>query len=177
MPIQPEQHVEIESQMIDGSSGFPNNARLPLLLYRRVTRGEGDQAAGEFERCFEANGWRGAWRNGVFDYHHFHSNTHEVLGIAAGRARLQFGGPEGPAVEVRSGDMAVLPAGTGHKRLDASADFLVVGAYPAGQEDYDLLRGDPGEEESAKQRIAAVPLPEADPVYGARGPLLKRWHT
>jgi len=37
---------------------------------------------------------------------------------------------------------------------------------PAGQEDYDLLRGDPAEVEAARERIAALPAPPQDPVGG-----------
>lgn len=72
------------------------------------------------------------------------------------------------------GDAIVLPAGVGHKLLHASADFLVVGAYPPGQ-DWDLLRGEPGERVRAAENIARVPLPEGDPVQGADGPLTELW--
>jgi uncharacterized protein YjlB len=98
-----------------------------------------------------------------------------VLGVCAGSARVQFGGPSGPVVEVKAGDVAVLPAGTGHRCIEASSDFLVVGAYPGGHEDVDELRGDFREQAAAAERIARVPLPGADPVYGAEGPLLERW--
>jgi uncharacterized protein YjlB len=62
----------------------------------------------------------------------------------------------------------VLPAGTGHRRATAREGFTVVGAYPAGQEDYDLLRGDSAAEvDAARERIAALPAPPDDPVGGA----------
>jgi uncharacterized protein YjlB len=64
---------------------------------------------------------------------------------------------------VRAGDTVVLPAGTGHRRVSASGDFTVVGAYPARQEDYDLLRE---ADDAARSRIAALGAPEADPVGG-----------
>jgi uncharacterized protein YjlB len=45
--------------------------------------------------------------------------------------------------------------------------FTVVGAYPAGQEGYDLLRGDdPAEVAAARERIAALGPPPEDPVGG-----------
>jgi uncharacterized protein YjlB len=61
----------------------------------------------------------------------------------------------------------VLAYRTGHRRASGDAAFTVVGAYPAGQEDYDILRGeDPAEVEAAKQRIARLPPPDRDPVGG-----------
>ncbi|MEQ8785531.1 MAG: cupin domain-containing protein [Pirellulaceae bacterium] len=153
----------------------PNNPNLPLLIYKEALGSRGTEAAGEFERLFAENGWRGSWRNGVFSYHHFHSNAHEVLGVCAGSAEVQFGGPQGPVHSVKAGDVAILPTGSGHKRINASSDFLVVGAYPAGQENYDLMRGETEERQAAEQRIAATPLPEADPVYGTDGPLCEHW--
>lgn len=174
MKTQPAREVDVESHFLTPGNGFPNNWRLPLLVYRRAFAG-GRAAANEIERRLVENGWAGTWQNGVYSYHHFHSNAHEVLAVCSGRARLQFGGPAGPVVDVEAGDVAVLPAGTGHKRVEASGDFLVVGGYPKGQEDYDLLRGDPAEQSEAEQRIAAVPLPAADPLYGADGPLLEHW--
>lgn len=103
----------------------------------------------------------------VFDFHHFHSTSHEVLLVVAGAATLELGGPQGEAFEIAKGDVLVLPAGTGHRRAAADGGFRVVGAYPAGQEDYDVLRGDdPAELERARERIAALPAPPRDPVGG-----------
>jgi len=149
------------------------NSRFPLLLYRRAidpARADADA----FERLFDANGWGNGWRDGIYPFHHYHSTAHEVLGIARGRARVQFGGESGRPLDVAAGDAVVIPAGVGHKRLLASSDLLVVGAYPPGQ-DWDLMRGRPGERPDADRRIAAVPLPETDPVMGAGGPLLTLW--
>lgn len=175
MEIESAQNIEVESHQFSASEGFPNNPKLPLLVYRQAIRGCGSDAASDVQQLFESNDWGGSWRNGVFDYHHFHSNTHEVLGVCAGSGRVQFGGPSGPLVAVAAGDVAILPAGTGHKCIEASSEFLVVGAYPGSHEDYDLLRGDPAEQAEAEQRIAEVPLPNADPVYGNAGPLLRHW--
>lgn len=154
---------------------IPNNPRLPLLHYvAALPSGEGDLAAG-FERMFAANGWEGSWRNGIYHYHHFHSTAHEVLGIAKGTVNVRLGGPGGDVARLHAGDVVVIPAGVGHKNEGASADLLVVGAYPNGQEP-DLLTGKAGEHDRAVERIAAVAMPSADPVHGKDGPLRREWH-
>jgi uncharacterized protein YjlB len=86
----------------------------------------------------------------------------------------QFGGERGRIVDLKAGDVVVLPAGTGHRRRSASPDLLVVGAYPAGG-DFDQRR--PGEiaHADAVRKIAAVGLPAKDPIYGDGGPLLQAW--
>jgi uncharacterized protein YjlB len=115
------------------------------------------------------------WRNGIYPFTHYHSRIHEALGVARGRARVRFGGASGEELEIAAGDVAVLPAGTGHQRLSASGDLLVVGAYPpAGT--YDLCRATPSDRERARATIPAVPLPATDPLYGADGPLVALWH-
>ena len=177
MEIKSQKHIRIDSHLLSKAEGFPNNPKLALLVYRQALGETGNGVAGDVERLFESHGWGGTWRNGVYDYHHFHSNTHEALGVCAGRAKVQFGGPTGPIIAVEAGDVAILPAGTGHKRVEASQDFLVVGAYPAGHEQYDLLRGDPKEQQAAEQRVAKVPVPDSDPVYGAEGPLFGHWSS
>jgi uncharacterized protein YjlB len=109
----------------------PNNPTLPLIHYRSpVELDEAYDPAAIFEELFAANGWTGAWRDGVYDFLHFHTRTHEVLGIARGHAGIQFGGKRGRVIAVRAGDVIVVPAGTGHRRKSASRDLLVVGAYP-----------------------------------------------
>jgi uncharacterized protein YjlB len=171
--------VELYNLKDDGR--MPNNTALPAMVYHGALRpaedGGDDDPARIFEETFAANGWRGSWRDGIFPYHHYHSTSHEVLGIARGEARVRLGGEGGVTTEVKAGDVIVIPAGVGHRNLGASPDFLVVGAYPEGQEDYDLCRGrDHDERARALEAIAKVPLPAADPVYGAEGPLIEHWH-
>jgi uncharacterized protein YjlB len=125
---------------------------------------------------FQKNGWGGIWRDGVFSYHHYHSTAHEVLGVVRGSARIAFGGPEGIAVEVETGDVAVIPAGVGHCNLGSSGDFLVIGAYPRGQS-WDLRTGEPDERREVLENIRKVPLPETDPVFGDKGPLIEHWQN
>lgn len=167
--------VRIAAERFDDDGVFPNS-RLPLLVYAAAIA-PAEAAPEAFEALFAANGWPPAWRYTVYPFHHYHSSAHEVLGIAAGHARLQLGGPKGRAFGVRAGDVIVIPAGVAHQQLSRSDDFLVVGGYPAGAAARDLLKGKSGERPDADRRVAAVPIPASDPVAGASGPLLEQWRT
>ena len=164
----PEQHRFADDGRI------PNNPRLPLLVYRRALEPSPADPAAPFKAAFARNGWTGAWRDGIYGFHHYHSTSHEVLGIARGRVRVRLGGEGGLATELRAGDVVVIPAGVGHKNEGATPDLLVVGAYPDGR-DWDLCRGEPGERPRVLDNIGAVPLPAADPLAGADGPLVAVW--
>jgi uncharacterized protein YjlB len=151
------------------SGDMPNHPSFPVLLYRGAVAATGPEA---FEELFARNGWPPQWRDGIYDCDHFHTEGHEALGVAAGEARVRLGGPAGRDLDFRTGDVVVLPAGTGHRRLAASRDFLVVGAYPPGQTG-DIRRGPPTPEMLA--RIARLPAPADDPAAGAGGPLARLW--
>jgi uncharacterized protein YjlB len=127
--------------------------------------------AAVFEELFESNGWGDSWRKGIYDYVHYHSRIHEVLGIARVEGKVQFGGHLGRTLRLKAGDVAILPAGTGHQCLSASKDFLVIGAYPpSGKYDECTHSKD---RERALRTIPKVGRRRKDPVYGTRGPLLK----
>lgn len=158
--------TEIESFLLRENGWVPNNERLPVIVYRSVLEGEGSDLAERFEALFEENGWPPDWRDSVFDYHHYHSTAHEALGVFAGRATLELGGPDGRQVEVAAGDVLMLPVGTGHRCVDASEDFQVVGAYPQGSS-WDICREAP--DDAARARITALPDPRRDPVTGETG--------
>jgi uncharacterized protein YjlB len=151
---------------------MPNNEHLPVLLYRNAVRLEGRDPAAPIEAQFERNGWPPQWRDGVFDFHHYHSTAHEVLGFVGGDAKLMLGGENGYRLDVHAGDVVVLPTGTGHCKLDASSDFLVIGAYPPDQH-WDICRSAPSAE--AVARMHRLPFPKSDPVAGANGPLTTIW--
>lgn len=147
--------------------GFiPNNPTLPFVAYRGALELAARDREQSIIRHFAANGWGDAWINGIYPFQHYHATAHEVLGIAKGRALVQFGGPNGPKLEVTAGDAVLIPAGVGHFRLDMSPDLSVVGAYPEGQR-ADLRRDTAAEFKGAAERIAAVALPRLDPVTGA----------
>jgi uncharacterized protein YjlB len=150
------------------------NSRLPLIVYPGTLPVSDPDPARLVETAFEANGWAGSWRNGIYPYHHFHTTAHEVLGVYGGTAELQLGGPNGVTLQLHSGDVVIIPAGVAHKNLGQSPDFAVVGAYPDGQR-WDMNYGRPGERPAADERIARVALPRMDPVYGADGPLMLLW--
>ncbi len=153
----------------------PNNP-MPFLLYKGAIDVANPHPEKTIEGLFGANGWGDMWRNGVYDYLHYHATVHEVLGIARGLARVRFGGDRGKEFEICAGDVAILPAGTGHQCLSSSPDFSVVGAYPPGAKMH-ITRPTPENHRKALQTIPQVKLPTSDPVRGARGPLIALWKT
>lgn len=166
--------MQPESIMFGASDWVPNHPFFPVLVYASVLAGEDSARADAFADLFSTSGWQGIWQNGIFPYQHYHAQAHEVLGIAKGHARLLIGGSTGKIIEAKAGDCLVLPAGTGHMRLESTSDFLVIGAYPPGQE-ADILTDAPTE--AQKSSIATLPPPDTDPLFGPDGPLRDLWRT
>jgi uncharacterized protein YjlB len=157
-----------------GDDGLVPNNPLPFLVYKGAIDVDNDHPEKTIEGLFGANGWGDMWRNGIFDYLHYHATVHEALGIACGHARVRFGGDRGQEIDVMAGDVAILPAGTGHQCLSASPDFSVVGAYPPGPK-MQVTRPTPENHRKALKTIPQVKLPKSDPVMGPDGPLLRLW--
>ncbi len=154
---------------------IPNNPSLPVLLVKKaIQAGKPEERARFFEETWPNHGWIPAWRWGVYDFPHYHSTAHEILGVFAGQATLRIGGKTGATLRVEPGDMIILPAGTGHQNLGSSPDFQVVGGYPKNQK-ADLMKGKSGERPQADQRIAQVPPPIGDPLGGIHGPVCDHW--
>ena len=161
--------------LVFADDGLVPNNPLPFLVYKGAIDVANDHPEKTIEGLFGANGWGEMWRNGIYDYLHYHSTVHEALGIARGHARVRFGGDRGKEIEVKAGDVAILPAGTGHHCLAASRDFSVVGAYPPGAK-MQITRPTPDNHAKALKTIPQVKLPKSDPVLGADGPLVRLWN-
>jgi uncharacterized protein YjlB len=166
--------LRVSTYALRDDGTIPNNARLPLLVYLAAVQLPDDDPPSGFEQLFRANGWGASWRNGVYPFHHYHSEAHEVLGVASGSVTVLFGGENGVTLAANPGDVVVIPAGVGHKRVAMNGDLCVVGAYPHGQAP-DMRRESPDERPYALAAIPRVALPAADPVPGPDGPLIELW--
>lgn len=173
--VKPLDTVTIEEHLFTDDGHVPNNPSLPLIVYRGALE-TGPNAAADCEALFAGNDWGAAWRNGVYAHHHYHSTAHEVLGITSGFVRVRLGGEGGATVELRAGDVVVIPAGVAHKNEGASPNLVVVGAYPGGRSP-DMCRPGAQQCERARHSVSGVARPSRDPVYGKPGPLLERWRA
>lgn len=168
-------NIELIRLRDDGS--VPNHPSYPLILYHGAFSEDGSPTTPDrVIRQFAENRWRGAWINGIFPFHHYHARSHEVLANLGPPVDVQFGGASGPVVTFMTGSAVAIPAGCGHCRLSDTAGLLIVGAYPRGQEDWDLKRADNAADYAvAKSEIARVAEPEADPVLGNGGGIVIHW--
>lgn len=170
-------NIKPQTFLFEDDGFVPNNPRLPFVLYRGVMDfiGIADPEI-SIEEMFRTNHWGESWRNGIYNYAHYHSSIHEAMGIARGRAKVRFGGGKGREIDLAQGDVVVLPAGTGHQAVWTSPDLVVVGAYPKSGR-YDLCRASKVDHDRAVGAIPSVPLPDTDPVFGTSGPLLSIWQA
>ena len=162
------------AHQLAASGAIPNHARWPLLIYTSVVAIAAADPAAVFEELFDRNGWPAAWRNGVHPFQHFHCDAHEALGVYSGEVTVQFGGDGGVVITAHPGDVIVLPAGTGHKKLSSRGTLGVVGAYPQGQHP-DICTPLLSSLKRSAAAVARVMLPQRDPVYSEDGPLFTHW--
>lgn len=174
--VSPIQKVNITRELLSEDGPFPNNGLLPLLHYSKAFQIPLENESELIRELLETNGWTNTWVDSIYEEHHYHSNTHEVLICLRGSARVQFGGPNGVALTFEEGDVVIIPAGVAHMKLEDADNFSCLGAYPDGRQ-YDMNYGKEGERPGADENIKAVPLPQNDPLYGNDGPLVKNWFS
>lgn len=163
---------EVIHVMIAPNGYFPGNPRFPLLIYRQVFSFVSSPA--EVQGLLKQNEWTQAWADSIYDFHHYHCSTHEVLVIISGSCEVQFGGKNGSIYKVNLGDVVMLPAGVSHKSLIMSQDFQCIGAYPLDVGP-DMNYGDTDEYAQAIEKIKHIGLPNQDPVFGEKGLLFDYW--
>ena len=73
--------VEPLSFVFEDDGLVPNNP-MPFLVYKGAIDVDNEHPEKTIEGLFGANGWGEMWRNGVFDYLHYHATVHEALGVA-----------------------------------------------------------------------------------------------
>jgi uncharacterized protein YjlB len=168
--------MAVASFLFTDDGDVPNHPRWPMIVYKQAIDAKTGDLAEAFEKLFADHGWVDGWRNGIFTFTHYHSNAHEVLGIARGHAKVRFGGKTGDVFDIEAGDAVLLPAGTGHQNLGASSDLLVIGAYPPGPS-RDLMRAGETDKSAIRARVATVGKPATDPISGANGPVARLWKT
>lgn len=156
---------EVE-QYFSRPNGLLPNSRFPLLVHRGGIAGGGAEAV---LKRFRANGWSNNWRYpGVYTYPHFHSTTHECLGVAQGWMEVELFGRGGTRLTVATGDVIVMPAGVSHSMVGHADDVMMVGGYPDGR-DWDNMQEEHLTEalrRQAAKRIMMCPIPSKDPVTG-----------
>lgn len=161
-------------EIIPQNGYFPNNPTYPLLIYKKIVNFENISNTKSIQILLEDNGWRNSWVNSIYDYHHYHSNTHEVLVIYKGTGVVQIGGENGRIFNIEKGDVIIIPAGVAHKSISLSDDFKCIGAYPFDI-DYDMNYGKAEEHPRVDKQIQKISLPDQDPIFGKKSILFDYW--
>jgi uncharacterized protein YjlB len=155
---------------------FPNaSSGLPVVFYRPFDTDKTALDASAIEALVSQHGFKPQWRYPMFDFDHFHSTTHELLVPFRGRATLVLGGTE--SIDVKAGDVILLPAGVAHRAEKTEGEFYMVGSYPSGAKQWDTCRGG---EEGVEDRIKKLQTGgvNMDPVYGLEkdAPVMRAWN-
>ena len=82
--------VKTKRYFVKDDGIFPNNS-LPILFYPKVLDLPKLFPALSIRKLFRKNNWTNNWKQGIYTYHHYHSTTHEVLGVCKGETLLQLG--------------------------------------------------------------------------------------
>jgi uncharacterized protein YjlB len=168
------QIMKVLQYILKDNGRFPNND-LPVLFYKQAIKLPLLFRAQKVKQLFQKHHWTNNWRNGVYTFHHYHSNTHEVMAVINGSTILQLGGENGIHLKIEKGDVILIPAGVAHRNLGKEKDVICIGGYPRGK-DYDMNYGKEGERPGADERIAQVNIPRFDPLTGEPDPLNKIWN-
>jgi len=152
---------------------FPNST-LPVLHYKKAVKLPLLFPAAALKKLFKLNNWGNNWKAGIFTFDHYHSLTHEVIGVYKGKTQLQLGGDDGLVIDLEKGDILVIPAGVAHKNLGTETQVMCVGGYPEGK-DYDMNFGKPGERPQTDQNIALLKVPDTDPLAGVKSGVPVIW--
>src|SRR5699024_3881969 len=169
---------DLETIYLNEEKPYPNNP-LPVLYFENVLAAslEEEYNGDDVLQLFTNNGYTNGWKNRIIDQHHFHSSAHESLTYTEGKLCVKLGGENGEMLTIRKGDVLLLPAGSAHKKLEATANHEIVGAYPLNDSDYDFQYGDASDYEMIKKSIENVNLPDTDPVTGAPGNIQQFWEN
>jgi uncharacterized protein YjlB len=161
-----------ETYYFNDDGVIPNN-KLPVIVYQKVI--DTEDASDWLENTFKKNNWLNNWRDIVLPYDHFHSNTHEVLGLGRGKVSLKIGGVNGKIFDLNIGDVLIIPAGVGHHSVSAHTNYQFVGGYPNGN-DWDLKTGlEEHERTTILKAISNLAIPDKDPIFGQEGLLFEKW--
>src|SRR5699024_9249746 len=168
----------VETIYLNEEKPYPNNP-LPVLFFENVLAGalEEEYNGDDVLQLFTNNGYTNGWRNEIIDQPLLQSTAHVALACTEGQLRVQLGGENGEMLPIRKRDVLRLPAGTAHKKLEATANHEIVGAYPLNDSDYDFQYGDASDYEMIKKSIKNVNLPDTDPVTGAPGNIQQFWEN
>jgi len=163
--------ISIDTEFLRKELYVTPDSELPLIIYRGVYPQNNENLSSFYRKLFISNDWNGIWEDGIFTYQHYHETTDEVLGVAQGEATVEFGGEKGITTVINKGDVIIIPVNLRHRSVNASKEFIVIGAYP-NENKPDNQRGKPTSLANQKRTVA---LPGTDPVFGISGPLLQHW--
>jgi uncharacterized protein YjlB len=165
--------METLTYFLKDNGVFPNS-KLPVIHYKNGIDIPFFRPAHAVEKLFSENGWTNNWDAGIYTYHHYHSITHEAIGVYKGKAVILLGGENGKLIVIQKGDVLIIPAGVAHKNVGKEEDVMCVGGYPGGA-DFDMNYGQPGERPKTDKQIAALPVPESDPLMGVGEGVAETW--